>query len=88
MPPDAEAADPWSVVVRGSFLVGLCGTCAWTSPARRARYSVEGDMRAHEVLCSSAAAAEVPIAAAAAAGSRLMWRRAGSASRHRAARSG
>ena len=65
MPPDAEAAAPWSVVVRGSFLVGLCGTCAWTSPARRARYSVEGDMRAHEVLCSSAAAADVLIAAGA-----------------------
>ncbi|GAA2160394.1 hypothetical protein FHX52_3076 [Humibacillus xanthopallidus] len=61
MRPDVEAADPWTVVVRGSFLVGLCGTCAWSSPARRARYSVEGDMRAHEVLCRSAAPAQEPV---------------------------
>jgi hypothetical protein len=61
MPPDAEAADPWSVTVRGSFFVGSCGTCAWTGPARRARFSVEADMRAHEVLCRSAASQDVPV---------------------------
>jgi hypothetical protein len=63
MPPDAEAAAPWSVTVRGSFFVGRCDTCAWTGPARRARFSVEADMTAHEVLCRSAATEDVPIAA-------------------------
>ncbi|TQM61789.1 hypothetical protein [Humibacillus xanthopallidus] len=65
MPPDAEAADPWSVTVRGSFFVGRCGTCAWTGPARRARFSVAADMTAHEVLCRSAATQDVPIPAGA-----------------------
>ena len=91
----------WSVVEHGSFLLGSCEACRWTSPARRARYSVEADLRAHEVLCRSAdaasaaltpqtaqtiAAAEAALPAEAAAAE--VWRRAGSASRHRAARSG
>jgi hypothetical protein len=38
--------------------VGHCVTCDWTSPARRARYSVEADMAAHEVLCRSAVAVD------------------------------
>ena len=36
--------------------MGQCATCDWTSPARRARYSVEADMAAHEVLCRSSVA--------------------------------
>lgn len=64
MPPDAPAPAPWSVVERASFLVGRCDACAWTSPARRARFSVETDMRAHEVLCRSAAGVDERDAAA------------------------
>ena len=52
----------WGVVEHGSFLLGHCQVCRWTSPARRARYSVEADMRAHEVLCRSAEEASTPAA--------------------------
>jgi hypothetical protein len=65
MPTHAQAPAPWSVVERASFLVGRCDACAWTSPARRARYSVVTDMRAHEVLCRSAAEVDERLAAGA-----------------------
>ncbi len=50
---------PWDVVRNGSFLVGRCGACGFSGPARRADYSVETDMRAHEVLCGSSREAVV-----------------------------
>ncbi|HET8986934.1 MAG TPA: hypothetical protein VFN43_00350 [Humibacillus sp.] len=64
MPPDAPAPAPWTVAERGSFLLGCCETCGWTSPARRARHSVETDLRAHEVLCRSGPTEEVEAAGA------------------------
>jgi len=39
---------------RGSFLFGRCRFCGFHSAGRRARYSVESDMRAHDVLCHAA----------------------------------
>ena len=50
-PPGAE---PWTLEHRGPFLVGRCVTCGYAGPARRAHYSVEMDMQAHEVLCPAA----------------------------------
>ena len=56
---DGSTAEPapepaWSLVHRGSFVLGSCEACGYRSPARRARYSVEEDMGAHELLCRSA----------------------------------
>ncbi|MEW1952896.1 hypothetical protein [Terrabacter sp. NPDC080008] len=44
--------DGWSVERRGSFVVGRCAACGFTTSARRARYSVETDMRAHASDCA------------------------------------
>ena len=41
----------WTLADRGSFVVGTCGGCGYTSPARRARFTAESDMLAHELLC-------------------------------------
>ena len=50
-----EAGKPtWGLVDRGNFVVGQCEVCGFTSPARRARYSAESDMLAHEILCHAA----------------------------------
>ncbi len=58
-------AVPWDLVHRGSFIVGRCTACGFTGPARRASYTVEGDMRAHEVLCGASRQAVVIEATAA-----------------------
>lgn len=58
---DGGSEPGWSVVERGSFLFGRCAGCGFHSAGRRARYSVESDMRAHEVLCH--ATEELPVAA-------------------------
>jgi hypothetical protein len=44
---------PWTVEFRGAFTFGRCLVCGFESPARRARYSAEADMRAHELLCGA-----------------------------------
>ena len=44
----------WSLVERGSFVLGRCEACGFQSPARRARFSAESDIRAHEVVCEDA----------------------------------
>ena len=49
-----DPAPSWTVDERGSFLIGECTMCGHRSPARRARYSVASDMRAHEILCHAA----------------------------------
>ena len=41
----------WTLVERGSFMFGRCDECAFATPARRARYSVDADMGAHAVIC-------------------------------------
>ena len=61
----------WTIAERGSFVVGTCEACGYTSPARRARFTAESDMLAHEILCDSresaptASAAGTPTAPAA-----------------------
>ncbi len=41
-------------------MFGCCDRCGFQSPGRRARYSVESDMRAHALLCGPAHLAEDP----------------------------
>jgi hypothetical protein len=57
MAPDSRStaedasAPTWTSVERGAFMVGRCDRCGFESPARRASYSVESDMRTHSILC-------------------------------------
>lgn len=41
----------WSVEQRGSFVLGRCGACGFTTAARRARFSMETDMLRHGAEC-------------------------------------
>lgn len=59
--PDAEpAGDPtprgWLLEQRGSFVLGRCDGCGYTTSARRARFSVESDMEAHAAGCGGRSA--------------------------------
>src|SRR4051812_5884261 len=45
------SADGWTIVEQGSFVIGRCDACGFTSAARRARFSAETDMRDHVSLC-------------------------------------
>lgn len=60
MPPPQVGDEPpsWTLEERGSFLVGQCSVCGFRSAARRARYSVASDMRAHEILCHATPAVD------------------------------
>ena len=49
-----HASSSWRLVEQGSFVLGRCEVCGFTSAARRARFSAESDMRAHELLCAAA----------------------------------
>lgn len=51
LPAAGDELPTWTVAEHGAFLVGQCPVCGFQSAARRARYSVESDMRAHEILC-------------------------------------
>ena len=46
-----EASGGWLVEQRGSFLVGRCDACGYTTAARRARFSMETDMLRHGAEC-------------------------------------
>src|SRR3954468_14558238 len=65
-------AGSWTIVEQGSFLIGRCEGCGFVSAARRARFSAESDMRAHELLCrqegSSEQTADEPAGAPSSAG--------------------
>jgi hypothetical protein len=50
---DGPSGPRWTILARGSFLVGRCDDCGFTTAARRARYSAESDLRAHEILCGA-----------------------------------
>lgn len=52
---DGPSGPRWTILARGSFLVGRCDECGFTTAARRARYTAESDLRAHEILCSATA---------------------------------
>ena len=49
-----HAGSSWRLVEQGSFVLGRCEVCGFRSAARRARFSAESDMRAHELLCPAA----------------------------------
>ncbi|WP_374970568.1 hypothetical protein [Terrabacter sp. BE26] len=60
--PTAEngPAGSWVLEQRGSFVLGRCEACGFTTSARRARFSVETDMLAHTPVCVGAASAPRP----------------------------
>jgi len=61
-----DAGSSWRLVEQGSFVLGRCEVCGFTSAARRARFSAASDMLAHELLCAAATdvAGETPDAGA------------------------
>ncbi|GAA1983496.1 hypothetical protein GCM10009817_26140 [Terrabacter lapilli] len=46
----------WLLEQRGSFVLGRCDGCGFTTAARRARFSVESDMEAHVAGCGGRSA--------------------------------
>ncbi|MDV3223273.1 hypothetical protein [Intrasporangium sp.] len=58
--PEPAEVPSWTATERGAFMFGCCDRCGFQSPGRRARYSVESDMRAHALLCGPAHLAEDP----------------------------
>jgi hypothetical protein len=49
-----SAPHRWTFSTRGAFTFGTCVVCGFRTPARRARYSAETDLRAHTLLCEAA----------------------------------
>ncbi|EWT02615.1 hypothetical protein N865_02375 [Intrasporangium oryzae NRRL B-24470] len=41
----------WTFLERGSFLIGCCEVCGYTTAARRARYTAESDLATHDLTC-------------------------------------
>lgn len=55
-PSSPDAPPRWTFQTRGAFTFGHCLVCGFRTPARRARYSAESDLKAHTLLCESAQA--------------------------------
>lgn len=55
LPPSPTESPRWNFEARGPFTFGTCLVCGFRTPARRARYSAEMDLKAHDLLCESAA---------------------------------
>jgi hypothetical protein len=52
-PNSAPSPSPWTFESRGPFTFGHCQVCGFRTPARRARYSAEEDLRTHAMLCEA-----------------------------------
>ncbi|HHU11020.1 MAG TPA: hypothetical protein GXZ60_13555 [Intrasporangiaceae bacterium] len=45
-------APTWTMIDKGSFVLGRCEVCGWTSPARRAYATVEREGIKHAEVCA------------------------------------
>lgn len=45
-------APTWTMIDKGSFVIGHCEVCGWTSPARRAYATVEREGIKHAAVCA------------------------------------
>ena len=54
-PSSPTSQPPWTFESRGPFTFGHCLVCGFRTPARRARYSAETDLRTHALLCEATA---------------------------------